>query len=426
MLGKSKFAKVLLTWQENGGSLRDLTKDLSDFQVTKASDAEVLVQTLRKVHLTEPPAKKEYFSSPLRVLTGYFQQVGSQKAFDVLKTDGMAELIRVFHEGKAKEDFEDDLMFVVKMFAMYRTPDSLAMVVEAAKMGFAADHYLWSIVFGQLSSRVPDPQTVLDAFGGFIPASFIGVTYLDYANQLAIEGKLAAHPFATAEGLSRLKDWLNDPDPEHQSYAHSATVALPFISESDRGNLLEVAMASAHMPIRLEAAWASAKIGNGEGVAFLKQYTLDPRYSQTCCQYLTELGHKAEIPAEALAPDFQAMAEMCAWLAHPMEFGRVPDHIELYDHRRIHWPPRRNERDVWLFKYTYLAKDGESDPDVGLAMVGSTTFALFGEATADLKPEEAYALHCCWELEGNGDKRAPQKRSIAAGLKLLAAENPGF
>ncbi|MEY3443675.1 MAG: hypothetical protein RLZZ519_1956, partial [Bacteroidota bacterium] len=36
------------------------------------------------------------------------------------------------------------------------------------------------------------------------------------------------------------------------------------------------------------------------------------------------------------------------------------------------------------------------------------------------------ALHCCWELEGNGDKRAPQKRSIAAGLKLLAAENPGF
>jgi len=29
-------------------------------------------------------------------------------------------------------------------------------------------------------------------------------------------------------------------------------------------------------------------------------------------------------------------------------------------------------------------------------MVGSVTFALFGETTADLKPEEVYALHCCW------------------------------
>jgi hypothetical protein len=31
-------------------------------------------------------------------------------------------------------------------------------------------------------------------------------------------------------------------------------------------------------------------------------------------------------------------------------------------------------------------------------MVGAATFALFGEATADLPPEDIYGLHCCWEL----------------------------
>ena len=52
-------------------------------------------------------------------------------------------------------------------------------------------------------------------------------------------------------------------------------------------------------------------------------------------------------------------------------------------------------------------------------MVGSVTFALFGETNADLSPEDVYGLHCCWELECNGDDRAPRKRSAAAGRKLL-------
>jgi hypothetical protein len=52
-------------------------------------------------------------------------------------------------------------------------------------------------------------------------------------------------------------------------------------------------------------------------------------------------------------------------------------------------------------------------------MYGSVTFALFGESTVDLSAEDAYALHCCWELEVNGDPRAPKKRSVRAGRKLL-------
>ena len=61
------------------------------------------------------------------------------------------------------------------------------------------------------------------------------------------------------------------------------------------------------------------------------------------------------------------------------------------------------------------------------AMFGWATFALFGETTADLPPEDIYALHCCWELEVENDSRAPQERSAAAGRELLKrAGNAGF
>lgn len=60
---------------------------------------------------------------------------------------------------------------------------------------------------------------------------------------------------------------------------------------------------------------------------------------------------------------------------------------------------------------------------VGLGLVGSVTFALMGETTADLSPEHAYALHCCWELQFKEDPRAPEERSIEEGLKMLREYN---
>ena len=61
-----------------------------------------------------------------------------------------------------------------------------------------------------------------------------------------------------------------------------------------------------------------------------------------------------------------------------------------------------------------------------IGLVGSITFALFGETTHNLSAEDIYGIHCCWELESNQDDRAPQKRSANAGRKILAIKNKGF
>ncbi len=130
--------------------------------------------------------------------------------------------------------------------------------------------------------------------------------------------------------------------------------------------------------------------------------------------YLTELGQGGRIPAEALAPNHRAAAEMANWLAHPSEFGRPPDAVEVVDSRELLWPPTNDRRRLWVVKYRFNAT-AEAPADEGFGLVGSVTFALIGEATADLSPEDIYGLHCCWELEVNNDPRAPRRAAPRRG-----------
>ena len=78
---------------------------------------------------------------------------------------------------------------------------------------------------------------------------------------------------------------------------------------------------------------------------------------------------------------------------------------------------------MYALRYLYRGSDEDEDDDSGYGMVGSVTFALFGEATADLTPLEVYALHCCQELRWNDDPRAPGELSIEAGLLILRQYN---
>jgi hypothetical protein len=134
--------------------------------------------------------------------------------------------------------------------------------------------------------------------------------------------------------------------------------------------------------------------------------------------YLTELDREEAIPTGAAEPTFSAEAELCDWLSHPHEYGRPPESIRLVDTRRLHWPPTKDERQVWLFEYIY--PDAEAPhPAKAVGMVGAITFSLFGETNPEQDPEDVYALHCCWELEVAKDPRTPDVRSVGAGRSLL-------
>jgi hypothetical protein len=250
-----------------------------------------------------------------------------------------------------------------------------------------------------------------------LPSGFAAVAYLDLVNKLARENQIFAHPFDTAEGRDRLRSYLTCTNPEEFSYGVSAVVSLPFLAFGQEP-LLALAHVHEDAHVRLEAAWAAARTGRQKGWEALAEFCLDTNWSRLAVSYMEELGHPELVPDEARDPDFQARAEMCSWLAHPMEFGRFPDEIELYDKRRMFWPPTNDQRDLWLFKYRFSSDNGRGIKE-GIGMVGSVTYALFGVSSANMCPEDVYGLHCCWELENKGDHRAPKQRNAATGRTIL-------
>ena len=372
------------------------------------------------------PALRDRLTSLLHRLVELFQSVQNRETYEILRAEGVSHLLSVFDARLrvADEDEATDLLFLLKVAAMYRVEASVDRVAAAARSAMTSEGALWTVIFRAFDENHPYRIALLNRLRNPLPGGFAGAAYLDFANAIAREGGLANHPYNTPDGRARLRAWLTDPAPKNAGYAHVATAALPFIDRPERDDLLALAMDHPEPQVQLEAAWAAGRLGSEAALKFLARSCLDHRHGKAAAAYLTELGHGGRIPAAALDPNFQAVAEMSRWLAHPSEFGRPPDEIAVADTRELFWPPTNDRRRLWVVRYRYApARDGDR-PEAGYGLVGSVTFALFGESTADLPPEDVYALHCCWELEMNGDPRAPKDRSVAAGRAILRGGAP--
>lgn len=357
----------------------------------------------------------ETLAAKLHTITAFFQQVERAAVGHAMLDHVMSHMFRLYdHYCEYPKVDESTAMFMVKIFAMTRTFDGTVRVIEAIPRW--PDAYLWSMTFRNYESDHSYTGDLLTALAGTLPTQFSAVAFLDLCNSLARSKQIEQHPFDSAEGRKRLKAWLQSTNPDEFSYAFSATAALPFLSTRGRPELFERAMAHPDMNVRMEAAWGMAHSGDQAGVRYLLRQCMDVNYTLLAQEYLNELELGERIPEAVYSVDFYATAQMSRWLQHPSEFGRVPDRLDMFDKRTLYWPPTKDTRTVWLFKYTYGTG---KKADVGIGMVGSITFALFGETNATMAPEDIYALHCCWELEAEDDPRAPKKRSIAAGRKLL-------
>ncbi len=404
----------------DGGDLFEALNELRNYEIETLDDAESLVDALEQ-YLDRPMEAPGLFTA-FHQLVSLFQSVTAVSPFQYLVKRGIPLLIQAYDARLSfAEEQQNELLFAIKIFARYGLEEGLDRLVQAAYHPILREGYLWSVIFEQLGDQDPVLPELIDRLSDPLPDGFACVAFLDWVNRLAREDFISQHPFNTHDGVQRLKHWLRSSKKDEFSFAHSSAASLPFISEPEREQLLALAMDHPDPAVQMEAAWASARLGSDAGLKFLVRTCLDRNYSTTACAYLEELGRDDAIPDEANEPDFRAMADMCDWLAHPQEFGRPPDEIEQYDTRELFWPPTNDVRQLWLFRYRYIAEEaGESD-DSGLGCYGSATFSLFDETNPDMSPEDAYALHCCWELEMNDDLRAPDERSIAAGRAILEA-----
>lgn len=396
----SPLQRALSRGMKENGDLADQLRELGNYPIRSRKDAKAICDALGKLPLRTPDAQGN--ESPLQALVGLFQDIESRDApaFDVLYHEGLAHLIRIFDATvRIAADEADDLLFILKILAMYGSREGADKIVEAARRPLNPDAYMWSVIISIFSKDHPHRDLVFEALGDPLPSEFLAVALLDSANHAAIEGDLQHHPFDSAEGHKRLQNWLEDRDPENSSYAHSATAALPFVSNPARDQLLALAMDHVNSGVQIEAAWAAGRLGREGGLKVLSRFCLDVKKSDVAQRYLAELGRQDFIPAEAQEPSFQAKATFAQWLAHPNELGEAPDEIEIVDQRELAWPPDREPQPFWLLRYRLRDRSGLEEDQEDCGLVGSMTWCFFSYEMTQRPPEDVYAIHCCWEME---------------------------
>lgn len=134
------------------------------------------------------------------------------------------------------------------------------------------DRYLWSVIFDVLASHGSNAERVTEGLGDPLPAKFCGIAFLDLCNRMAISGTAVKHAFESPEGHSRLRELLSSNKESESSYAISATAALPFISLQVSAELSAMASAHPDVAVRIENAWAQAKMGREPAVAQLAEF----------------------------------------------------------------------------------------------------------------------------------------------------------
>jgi hypothetical protein len=416
---------------KNPGKLAECLRKVGDQQVENPAEARLVVELLALLPLS---ADHQDRFTALDQALGWIQRAEARNVVEVFRQHAMPQLLRISDETlralengvetDAVAETTSSLVSAVATLCSYAAEGGLSRLVAAARASQPPHSFRWWSVFELLAADDhPWRAAAIEALRRPLLQGDLAAHYVSLANTAAREQVLPDHPFDTPEGHALLECWLNDGSNEH---AYVAAATLPFLGDDARRRLAELARRHPAWEVRLEAAWAAAFRDEEAGVCALQEACLEPRYATAAIRYLEELDLAYRIPLRSRAPDFAAMAEMCSWLAHPAELGRPPEVIEQVDTRELVWPPTDDHRRVWLFRYESSPPDGESEPEVGFGMVGSVTFAMFGESSADRTPEEVYGLHCAWELEVNHDPRAPEKRTAEAGMRILAAVNPGF
>jgi hypothetical protein len=392
-----------------------------DPEAADMDKARWVCEQLRELRSTQAKPQGRDVRSKLHYLAGELQEIEEEEAVRFVRENALPGLLHLFDShlndsGINKSDF----LFVLKVFAIFGYADGISRIPVVARLPQYRDDYLWSVVFWQLARRKEDTLAVIDALRDPLPDGRAAIAYIDLCNHYCRDGDLDVHPFDCPKGRRTLERWLSDPS--SGGCPITATATLPFLSAEGRGTLFSLASEHLDPLVRMEAAWASARLGDASGWATLQAMCREPIHSLRAQAYLKELGREEMVPPEVHEPTFAAAAELCRWLAHPMEYEKPPTHIELYDTRELFWPPTNDYRRVWLFKYTY---DDAGQKESGLGMVGSVTFTVDGD-DADLSAEDAYGLQCAWELVWNHDPRAPEERTAVAGRRILGEYNNGF
>lgn len=292
----------------------------------------------------------------------------------------------------------DDLLRLLSVFASYQTREGTDSVIEAARAGLGGDDYWWYSILSPYSAEHPQSERLFAELAQPLPrADIIAACLLDAANTVAIEDEDFAHPFASPSGLIRLKKWLSSSNEDDLFNAVSAAVALAYLDLPGRDVLLDVAATHYDVSVRIEAAAAAAHAGLPVGLERLVEYCKDVHTSISAQEQLEQLEHSDLIPAEALEPKFNAMAQFSNWWQYESELYRPPDEMEVLDQRQLDWLDSDEPILMSVVRFRATGRTLLDEEDNGVGVVGSMTASYFADDIEQMPIEDIYAVHCAYE-----------------------------
>lgn len=421
-------ATELAAWSRSGGSLVERLEkaDEDDMLLHTEADLKAVVQAVKQAKTQSPEATANF--ATLADLRNGIEDEDLLAGFDkqavpalIIWAQGRLNEAAAFEKEEAETFFN-----LLSALAGARNADAADLVIAAVRSGKLPDTHHWGSVFNAYDDEHPHTEEIMRAFAVDPPPNLVGVLLLDAANNLFLDGWEGTHPFDSVKGAALMKAWLEHPDPEQSGHAHSAALGAAFVKAVPRDELIALALEHADKAVQMEGAWSDVKAEDGkQGLAFLQQSCLHLHQSARAQDYLKELNREKDIPQQALEPAFAAQAKISQWLQHPSELGNEPLSIEVYDHQKLFWPPTKDQREMWLIKFTH--KDGDKIK-TSYGCVGSMTWSSFEEFSTPPPPAELYLHHCTLELERDQHRTegaAKKDDARTQALEALKKGNPG-
>lgn len=360
--------------------------------------------------------------SPFYILLSLLHRPASRAVIDIFIHEGLPRLLELYDELllRSRDEREDDLLLILTMFALYEFDDGVERLMAAIRDDLFSEGRSWEEVFKTCGENAAVGIRLCNSLSDALPRGRLSVRLLELANSLCARRLLAEHPFDNEHGRLLLAGLLRAGEDGWSDALHAAG-ALMYLDPDSREDLIGLALDHEAREIAMDGARAAASTGSAAALQTLARFCLDRLCSREACQYLEEFGRPDLIPEKARDPGFRAECDLCLRLAYPTQFGIEPHEIELFDTRELFWPPTKDRRRLWLFKYTYQVEDG--DPIVGVGLSGSKNVAL-DSVSPEMSPEEIYAHHCYWEFDEG--PWLPGDRREVAGREMLQQHNPGF
>ena len=418
---------ILKNWIKNPQSelSRMLYKDdfKKEFKVSTEYEAKLICDALIIIKEQIKSGFNKEIDNNLHSITALFQSVSTQESYKYLDAHGIDLLVEIMNVINSQVNYDKSLitsdLFIIKIFAYYKNKNGLSSMVKYIKENYQSGNYFWEIAFQVLSQDSLKYNYVISELKGYLPEKFLGITYLDMCNEIALHNKSFIHPFNSENGYLYLKNVIIANKKKDESYVASATSALPYLKEEYRKELYPLIADNDNIEVQIEATWTGARTGEKKSIDKLIEYAKDYRYHERVSEYIKALHLEGQISEYTNKPDFVALCDMCGWLSHPMEYGKYPDNAEIIYQKELYWPPTKDRRTIYLIKYTYKSFNVDGSDDVGIGMVGSTVWSFYSiNNILTMKPIELLGMYCIWEIQKG--KIEDSKK----GIDLLKKYNP--